>query len=446
MMMIVKAVEPPPIIPRRMRRQAARLQSRPAKTATVATPTTVENNSQLEERKTSLPRLVMVILLIALSAPAVGAVVYHSLNNYLSQRHTPPPITATDLDFPLEPFPNNKNLPPLEMVSDIPINPPVITLDNVLAPDPIIDIPLINPPVLDIAIQHIEVKEKNKQPEIVEITPTDIIQPFDDLTWDDDLLTAIQKIQAMKTLETIQLTWEKRTCNIKQPGIQIEQSDIQGKLQTFLHPIPARHTNLFDRSSYSNSPGYYSPRPIQGLNKHVMKSAPTITAKPIIISNGAFVLSVGFVSEPGSILTAPDKALAQAKQAFGSKVDFYCPLRLSFVQLSLYEDTTTTKLDIETSRTIAKTILSRLTQKYPTLPCKSHSTYNGKTTEWSDASKHQLELQGERSGRRYRSSITLKYSNCPTDFSRKLLVHQKKLRELAHQKKFTGKEDQQAKL
>jgi hypothetical protein len=269
-----------------------------------------------------------------------------------------------------------------------------------------------------------------EDPKPAVIRPSNKIQPFGELDWENDLFTAIQRIQKLEGIDNINLLWQGNSTNVTAMENPTE----------LLDSFSSRNRRNLGFGAGSRG-GYSStPQLVPGINKNVMASPITITAKPIIIASGAFELRVVFRSEPGYILKDPAKTLAQAKQIFGNDTSFYYPLQVDSVTLKLFEATNVSKITPSVNRQIAENLHTLLMKKYSALYQRTSNTGND---TWYDKTGHKITLTGKRN---WNSLTQLHYSNIKSRHQQNLAFLQKRLQEEAHQNKFLGKQSLQKSL
>jgi hypothetical protein len=370
-----------------------------------------------EEKQSSGMHLVVKVLLVALALSVAGYLALLATSDDTPDKKTSseavrkPLANKQGADIPSFLLNNDDEADVDELQTVVDINLPVSSANYVETspPTPINVLP--TPTITLLTIASEPKKEEGEEAQPIENEPVNTIQPFGDLTWEDDLLTVIEKVQKLKGLES---NWLELRGG---PPINILDNPTMLR-QRIRTPVLTS---------------------VLGIDKRVRVSQVTIKASPIIISNGVFRLDITFLSEPGHVLKAPNKALAQAKQLFGDNADFYYPLQLDTVRLEMYDIKDPLK---EASEQIANHIFDRIDRTYPaTLRQPNQASTIG---IWKDNAGCQLYLS------KFSQRVRLHYSYPKCDCQQQLTALQEqlkeKLKEEEHQKKYAGKEDFQVKL
>lgn len=288
--------------------------------------------------------------------------------------------------------------------------PPSPDLSELTALQPIVpDIPIAKP---NIKLEPLKVEQKPQPvPPAQEEQPSTTIQPFGGLTWDDDLLTASQKMLALTDSKSIAVSSERA----------VNEHSLLSTLRSQL------------RASYT----------VLGIDKPVAyRGWLHLEGYPVIISQGAFQINLSFICEPGYALDHADECLAHARQILGLEADCYLPLHLQRVQLILKEDTKSRTLNTDARKNTATQIYNQLKTKYAS---SEHFTSTASAYEatWQDRSKNKLLFYANH------KHVRLVYERNTSDLSKlsqKLQKLQDEIKEKEHQDRFVRSEDKSNKL
>jgi hypothetical protein len=146
-----------------------------------------------------------------------------------------------------------------------------------------------------------------------------IVQPPFDLTWNDDLGTALKKVQAIKSIESVELVYSGSDFLAQTRRNDVKEANLD------------ELRRLFQEANWSRERDDSIDRTVPIARSNRIR----ILAQPVRFEEKGFSLEITFQWHPGLIRVSPRRAISQAKQLLGQDPSCYFPIFLSRVDLVL---------------------------------------------------------------------------------------------------------------
>ncbi len=312
------------------------------------------------------------------------------------------------------------------------------------------------------------------------VTPSSTtLKPFGPLEWNDSLGEVLKKIQAIDGLEEITFSRLYNEFGDKFNHQKFTPEKInQNFLPCICGPLPRTRPNLRAKKTKSPLTAYTIPRSDkqvrvmddQRFSSLLSSPSLTIYAYPVVIHDGVFRLSVNFFSGRSMAFCEPTRCLDQAKEIYGPDADFYFPLALQKVCLTLVEKTSSPGFSSKDAERIIGQITAELEQKYPDISpqrtpyvdlCRSrgdlsyfprNDQYKLEIVTWSD-NNHQITTGAKlefpktaRTGITHPDPVVFYENLTPIEWNKKLTAYLGEKRSQKQREKFANTADHKDQL
>ncbi|WP_145976183.1 hypothetical protein [Nitrospira moscoviensis] len=174
----------------------------------------------------------------------------------------------------------------------------------------------------DLLQRQLEPNKKNRAREGQKLQPaTEPLKPFAPFSWDDDILLAVRKLNALPGVDRVTMGDGSGT------ELDVRHIETKEHLETLLQKYvreSAYSRGDIDTLISLNITGEYLDK--MGSQRLYHKAFMYLSARPVIISGTPFELTVAFAGNPGLAVAHPDKVLTANVVSRTSKT----PLALDF--------------------------------------------------------------------------------------------------------------------